>query len=158
MFSPVAGLLRRIIPPGGSFVSGIYIPEGMIVAVNSYAASHSKSNFYRDSSFIPERWLDSSDVFALACPPEGKMTDFTNDQRQVVQAFSMGPRNCIGQKLAMELMRMFVARLVWQFDFVLGDESQEWLNDMEVYVWYKRPPLMCKLRPVHCNSTGRATS
>jgi len=35
--------------------------------------------------FIPERWLGEDERYA-------------NDQRQVLQPFSFGPRNCIGKK------------------------------------------------------------
>lgn len=45
---------------------------------------HSESNFKRPFEFIPERWLDD---------PE-----FANDRRDCMQAFSVGARDCIGQK------------------------------------------------------------
>ena len=50
-----------------------------------YAASRYEGNFSRPLEFLPERWL-----------PEGA-TEFKNDQKEVIQPFSYGPRGCLGK-------------------------------------------------------------
>ena len=54
------------------------------MAVNHYAAYHSPLNFSRPEEFIPERFID--------------VAEFPDDRREVLQPFSMGPRNCIGKR------------------------------------------------------------
>ena len=54
------------------------------VAVPHYAAYHSDLNFKDPNSFIPERWLPG--------------TGYESDRKDVFNPFSVGPRNCIGQK------------------------------------------------------------
>ncbi|GAB1217298.1 hypothetical protein ATERTT37_006536 [Aspergillus terreus] len=53
------------------------------VAVHHLAAYHSPLNFEQPADFIPERFIDTSAF---------------QDQRDVLQPFSVGPRNCIGKK------------------------------------------------------------
>lgn len=59
--------------------------EQTVVACHHYASYHSSSNFAWPDSFIPERWL-------------GNDPRFTNDKKDVLQPFSLGPRNCLGKK------------------------------------------------------------
>jgi cytochrome P450 len=49
-----------------------------------WALYHNPAYFTQPDDFIPERWLGDP-IFA-------------NDERQAVQPFSVGPRNCIGKK------------------------------------------------------------
>ncbi|KAH7552687.1 hypothetical protein BM1_08638 [Bipolaris maydis] len=49
-----------------------------------YAAYHHSSNFKDPDSFIPERWLPGS--------------GYDGDRKNACNPFSVGPRNCIGQK------------------------------------------------------------
>lgn len=56
--------------------------------MSQFSAYHDARNFFEPESFHPERWLASN------------TTDprFVNDKRDVMQPFSIGPRNCIGKK------------------------------------------------------------
>jgi len=45
-------------------------------------------------------------------------------------------------------MRVILARVIWNFDFELCRESENWMNDMRVFfIWFKGP-FMVKLTPV----------
>ena len=143
LFTPLPGSMRRITPPEGSTISGIYIPGNTIVAVDSYAASHSPSNFRDPEAFIPERWLALEDLASHNVDQEFA-ANFKDDKKSVVQPFSTGPRNCIGQRLAMAQIRLIVARLMWEFDFEL-EGCNGWVDGIKVYTMYERPPLMCRL-------------
>lgn len=55
-----------------------------LVSVPQWAAHQSELNFSQPQEFIPERWLNDE--------------RFASDMRDVVNPFSVGPRNCIGKK------------------------------------------------------------
>lgn len=55
-----------------------------VVSVAPIATYHSESNFKHADQFIPERHL-------------GDPT-FASDNKDALQPFSVGPRNCIGRK------------------------------------------------------------
>lgn len=56
-----------------------------ILGVWQYSVYHDPTKFRLPDSFIPERWLEDS-------------KGFENDDRDLVQNFSYGPRNCVGMK------------------------------------------------------------
>ncbi len=58
-----------------------------MVACHRYASCHSSSNFALPDSFIPERWL-----------PDTQDAQVASDQKDVLQPFSLGLRNCLGKK------------------------------------------------------------
>ena len=130
LYSPAVPGFPRRVPKGGAMIDGGYVPEGVrsflslyckfcymntstnslgiqifanygtsveqaSVSVNHYAAYHSPLNFNRPQEFIPERFLD--------------VGNFPGDRREVLQPFSMGPRNCIGRRYVMLLLRSFSA-------------------------------------------------
>lgn len=74
MYPPVPGNLRRITSPEGRMIGGVFVPGGVFVAVDLWAAGRSASNFKRAEEFIPERWM--GDV------------EFESDNRKVIQVRS----------------------------------------------------------------------
>jgi cytochrome P450 len=54
------------------------------VTINHYACNTSIRNFTDPLLYVPGRWLGDA--------------KYANDQREVVQPFSVGPRNCPGKK------------------------------------------------------------
>ncbi|RAQ47341.1 cytochrome P450 monooxygenase [Aspergillus flavus] len=136
LYPPVpTGLQRRTLVP--TRISGCDIPAGTKVSVHQSAAYWSSTNFHAPDRFIPERWL-----------PEAKSdpsSPFYSDNRGVVQPFSTGPRNCIGRNLAYAEMRVILARVLWNFDLELCEESTQW-SDQKAYTLWEKPPLMCRLK------------
>jgi cytochrome P450 len=135
LFPPVPGTLARLTPPEGHVVAGAWVPGGTLVAVNHWAAFRSHANFHNSEVFAPERWLDDDGQY------EG-------DILKVVQPFSYGPRNCIGKPLAYAQVRLLMAKLLWNFDMELCEESADWLERLKIYLVYEKAPLMVKLTPV----------
>lgn len=45
-------------------------------------------------------------------------------------------------------MRLIMAKVLYAFDFELGLESENWLDQPTFILWQKKP-LMCKLRAVN---------
>lgn len=60
--------------------------------------------------FRPERYLPSSH------PLYNKA--FAHDCIKELPVFSLGPRACIGRELGWAEARLFIAKVVWQFDVI----------------------------------------
>jgi cytochrome P450 len=131
---PSPASFNRVTPPSGCDIAGRFVPGNTIVAVNQWSASHSPMNFNRVDEFLPERWMGGD--------------EFVGDRKKVVQPFSVGPRNCIGQNLANAEMRLILARLVWKFDMELAKESRNWMKDQKIWLTYEKRLLTVNLKPV----------
>jgi cytochrome P450 len=109
MYPPVAITMPRRVPPGGEIIEGNFVPQGMTVGVNHYSAYRHPSNFQEPNSFLPERWL----------PETRDAHPFNNDNKECMQPFSYGPRNCLGKNIARAEMRLLFAKLLFTFDWKL---------------------------------------
>ncbi|KAK4445140.1 cytochrome P450 monooxygenase rdc4 [Podospora aff. communis PSN243] len=133
LYPPVPSPLWRVTPEGGREICGGYVPGGTRVAVTSYAASRSEENFWDAEDFVPERWLGEDERYGM-------------DKREVVQAFSVGARNCLGQSLAWHEMRLILAKIIWNFDMELMEGSERW-NEQKCFVLWSKGPLMVRMVP-----------
>ncbi|MCJ1300839.1 hypothetical protein MMC08_003638, partial [Hypocenomyce scalaris] len=134
MHPPVPAGASRIVPPGGSTISGCWVPGGTLVTIPQFAAYHSPNNFAKPTSFIPSRWLEKHEPI------------FDNDRKAIFQPFSAGPRNCIGKNLAYAEMKLILAKMVWHFDMELVTTEGNWA-DQKVYLVFQRTQLLVKLTP-----------
>lgn len=50
--------------------------------------------------------------------------------------------------LAYVEMRVILARIIWNFDLSLAEESQDWLQRQKVYIFWDKGPLIVNLTPV----------
>ncbi|KAF3395109.1 Isotrichodermin C-15 hydroxylase, partial [Talaromyces pinophilus] len=134
MYPPVPSNLPRKVPKGGAIVNQHWISEGYktSVSVSHWSAYHSAQNFLLPNSFIPERWLDDQ--------------RFVDDKQDILQPFSYGPRNCLGKNLAYTEMRLVLARMLWNFDLELQEDSSTW-NQQNVYLFWEKPELNVKIIP-----------
>ncbi|KAL3477270.1 cytochrome P450 [Aspergillus californicus] len=132
------GLLRTV-PEAGDSIDGHWVPGGVSVSVGGWAASHNPANFRECDTFIPERWLDEGSVA------------FAADIKSGMQPFSLGPRGCIGRNLSYMEMRVILARLIWNFDFVSTDGVWQWdpegeMKHMKAYTTWQKPDLNVRVR------------
>ncbi|KAJ5364467.1 uncharacterized protein N7496_010180 [Penicillium cataractarum] len=134
IYPPIPSMLPRLVPQGGAFIDGQYVPAGVSVSISLYSAFHSKTNFKDPDCFIPERWL-----------PGPESARFVSDQKDALRPFSYGPRNCLGQHLANAEMRLILAKFLWHFDLELQPESLHWSVQNSFALW-SRPALWVKLR------------
>lgn len=81
---PGPGTFPRTVPASGKMICGQWVPGGYTVGVHHLATGRSRLNFQQADSFCPERWLGDE--------------NFSADKKTAMQAFSFGPRNCIGKK------------------------------------------------------------
>ncbi|KAH9904941.1 cytochrome P450 [Xylariomycetidae sp. FL2044] len=132
IYPPVPIGSPRVIPKGGQEILGRWIPEETRVSVHQYSTFHSEANFRNPESFAPERWLGDP--------------MYADDNQEAHQPFAYGPRNCLGQGMAMHEMRLILATLLYTFDLELCDESRRWSDQLSYSLWMKNP-LMCRLTP-----------
>ncbi|KAE9376744.1 cytochrome P450 ClCP1 [Stipitochalara longipes BDJ] len=132
LYPPAPVILGRVTPPEGCIIAGSFVPGNTVVSVNSWGASRSSTNFVRPNEFIPERWMGA---------PE-----FKDDKRKVVQPFSVGPRNCLGQNLAWLEIKIILARVIYNFDLELCEESRGWMERQKFYIVAERSELMVRLK------------
>ncbi|KAJ5693370.1 Cytochrome monooxygenase lcsI [Penicillium macrosclerotiorum] len=135
IYPPVPATIPRIVPKGGAMIDGKFVPEGTSVSGAHYSTYHAESHFADADSFIPERWLENRDK------------RFEADCRGSLQAFSLGPRNCLGRNLAYAEMRLIMAKILWSFDMTLGKALADWHIQKAYNIWEKKP-LMVTLSPV----------
>ena len=102
-------------PPGGT-VTGLdrktYPTEGFIVMVQGNIVMHDPQIFPKPYEFIPNRFLPDKSPF----PPIPK---------NAFRPFEKGPRDCVGQELAMLELRIVLALVLRKFAF---EEAYEELD------------------------------
>ncbi|KAI6351044.1 hypothetical protein MCOR31_012031, partial [Pyricularia oryzae] len=86
----------RIAAPGATTIVGHYIPEDIVVDINTWAVHHDPNSFTLPESFVPEPGLG-----------DGR---FMNGRLDAVKAFSTEPRSYIGKNLAYAQIRMVSTR------------------------------------------------
>tara|TARA_R110002003_G_scaffold109_5_gene9173 strand:+ start:50158 stop:51480 length:1323 start_codon:yes stop_codon:yes gene_type:complete len=134
----------RSVPSEGDTVCGEYLPGGTTVSVCMWAATHSTRNFRDPYVFRPERWLNRN----------GASTNSDRDKLGASNAFSLGPRGCIGKHLSYMEMRLIIGKLLWWNDIesVEGEGNEVWdpkgdYEKMKVYTNWIKPGLKVRLKP-----------
>ena len=148
IYPPVPTQANRVMPSGGVTVGGHWLPAGTIVQISQYVANHFPSNFTLAEEFHPERFLALADVESLHLM-DGATFDlkvFAEDERDVMQPFGVGPRNCIGRNLAYAEMRLILAKVLWHFDFVSTTQTGEWMKSQKTFVLWEKGPLWVEVK------------
>ncbi|KAL2021769.1 hypothetical protein VTK56DRAFT_6712 [Thermocarpiscus australiensis] len=145
---PAASNFVREVHEGGEIIAGQFVPEKTMVEVQQYAANHYSGNWHDPFSFRPERFLHKPDSETGEEARETGEKNAEGDRVEALQPFSVGPRNCVGKNLAYAEMRLILARIVYDFDLSLADESKDWLQRSRVYTVWEKTPLYVYLTPV----------
>ncbi|KAK4233267.1 Isotrichodermin C-15 hydroxylase [Achaetomium macrosporum] len=145
-YPPTAANIARDVHQGGAIIAGHFVPEKTTVEVQPYSMNHTSLHWHDPYAFKPERFLHKLDSEL----GEGRMDEenAVRDHLEAMQAFSVGPRNCIGRNLAYAEMRLILARIIYDFDLRLADECKHWLQRGRVYTVWRKPPLYVYLTPV----------
>ncbi|KAL9084269.1 MAG: hypothetical protein Q9159_005314 [Coniocarpon cinnabarinum] len=140
----------RMAPRSGAFVSGYWLPGGTNVYVQHFSAHRNPDSWAAPNDFAPERWTSAERDVA---------SPYHSDNRSAMHAFSLGPRRCIGEKLAYAEMHLILARLVFHFDMEVASSSKgsslpQW-EDQRTWPLWERLPYYVKLVPAshHENDT-----
>lgn len=90
--------------------------------------------------FHPERFLpDTHPLYEKT---------FARDDKSAYLPFSLGPRGCPGRNIALLQCRLFLAKLLWNFDMELS-RPVEWEESLKLYAIYQRPEVRVKFTPVN---------
>lgn len=91
---------------------GFLIPKGAIVNASHWCLEMDEEVFHSPEEFIPERWMDNSDL-----PTAG---------------FGFGRRTCPGQHLARNTLLLIVSQLLWAFHVRWKEGQQAKLETLEM--------------------------
>nr|XP_015215557.1 PREDICTED: cytochrome P450 3A40-like [Lepisosteus oculatus] len=131
----------RLYPPAGRVervckktieINGVTIPKGMVIMIPSYA-------LHRD----PEHWPE---------PEVFKPERFSKENKESIDPyaylpFGAGPRNCIGMRFAIIVMKMAIVQILQNFNIVTCKETEIPLElDNQGFIAPKRP-ITLKLVP-----------
>ena len=114
---PIPAALPRIVDHGGTKVAGEYITEGVVVSVPNFTTFRDERYFSRPHHFKPERWIVGS---------QPEYTGSTvKSAREAFHPFSLGPRQCIGKRLALREVSYILAKLIYTFEIESVGDSGE---------------------------------
>ncbi|CAK4630355.1 unnamed protein product, partial [Aphanomyces euteiches] len=92
--------------------STVFIPKGTSVQVYMGAMHRNSKYWSNPNTFIPERFIEGTPEWNVDLDLRGG-----KPHAFYFNPFSMGSKNCIGQRFAMTEMQLIVATLVSKYDF-----------------------------------------
>ena len=98
IFPPAAGLVSKVVPPGGDTYKGVFIPEGTKIGYCGWGLFRDKKIWGDDAHlFRPERWLETA-------------TEQLREMNAALEIiFGYGRWQCLGKNVAMiELNKVLV--------------------------------------------------
>ncbi|XP_048870338.1 cytochrome P450 3A30-like isoform X3 [Brienomyrus brachyistius] len=104
---PVAGRLERVCKKTIE-INGVIIPKGTVVMIPTFA-------LHRD----PDVWTDPEDFD----PERFNKKNKESIDPYLYLPFGAGPRNCIGMRFALVLVKLAIVEILQNFDIVLGKET-----------------------------------
>ncbi|PYI02741.1 cytochrome P450 [Aspergillus sclerotiicarbonarius CBS 121057] len=132
---PAPSGIQAMTAPGGIQVGDTYIPGNVEVKVPSLLLMTDPRYFPMGECFIPERWT-------------GEMPELIRDRRAYIP-FGYGAHSCVGKQLALNEMRVVVARAVHEFNISLGEhyDDDEFLEKRKDFLAVQLSPLYLKFSP-----------
>jgi cholestanetriol 26-monooxygenase len=100
-------------------LEGYLIPAGTQLSMNTDAVQRDPQYVHDADIFLPERWLASAVEARKGTPSE------VIDHRLLAGPFSFGPRMCLGARLAELEIKVFIARIVQDWEFCIDPESSK---------------------------------
>jgi cytochrome P450 len=102
----------------GAVIDSRHVPSGTTVSVDHWTTKHDSRYWDEPMVFKPERWLDKS----------------SQDVREASQSCSMGPQSCLDVNLAYLEMRIILAKMVFDFDWVLVNKDLDFLKETRLHL------------------------
>ncbi|KAJ0382269.1 hypothetical protein COL922a_012916 [Colletotrichum nupharicola] len=137
MHPPAATNGPQVVPPEGvTLADGTYITGGVTVFTPLHVYQRSSKYWKQPHDFIPERWTTRPDLII--------------DRRAFVP-FHYGRFDCVGKRLAMNVIRTTVAYTLWNYDFEVapGEDAERLHRESKFQLIVKPGSLNCvfKKRP-----------
>ncbi|CAL8109398.1 unnamed protein product [Orchesella dallaii] len=90
----------------------ITIPKGMSVCIPAWATNRNPEIFNDPEEFRPERFYKGIDGKLVTELEQNPMSQYS------MNSFGHGPRNCPGSRMAIELVKSVIARMLQEFKFI----------------------------------------
>ena len=131
LWPPAPVTMQRRTPKEGSLVDGDFVPGNTQIGVMTMGVQRNPQNFSKPDQFIPERWIDAE-----------RPADFNHDVRAFIP-FTIGQFSCLGKNLAYQELRLFMGKIVRNFDYAFapGFDPAEFDNN----ILYKGTLLISRL-------------
>ncbi|KAJ5931856.1 hypothetical protein N7516_006345 [Penicillium verrucosum] len=111
----VPNISPRCVQTGGITVGGEYIPERTVIGASIYTLMRNGDYFQKPDDYWPERWFVN--------PEAGIDSEALARAQKVVCPFGVGPRSCVGWKLAWLKLNVMLARTLFIYDIWLPPEA-----------------------------------
>ncbi|TID07058.1 Isotrichodermin C-15 hydroxylase [Colletotrichum higginsianum] len=123
---PINGRGSHRISPGAT-IDGLYVPKGVNVSADIWTIQRRPEYWALADKFRPDRWTDN-----------GPGTVFEHDVRTSYRPFLVGPRVCIGREMALQSIRLTVAKIAFVYDLEMANrDTFVWERDAgNDYVWH----------------------
>ncbi|MCJ1355069.1 MAG: hypothetical protein MMC33_005060 [Icmadophila ericetorum] len=113
---PVPSGIYRLTPASGlRLPNGTYLPGSVTIVAPPYNLQHLESCFPQPKEFIPERWIERSDLLL---------------NKSAYAPFNLGLHTCLGKSLAWMELRAVTSQLVMNYDVNFADEKSEGVGPM----------------------------
>jgi len=132
---PVAGLFDRSAVKDDD-LCGLKIRKGDLIVIIPNLCFTDERFFRQATEFIPERWLHSE---------EFKQEGYKNEPYSYIP-FSAGPRNCVGQHLAMIEAKIVLSLFIKTFKFKFSPDFK--FDLVEKFVYETHEPMLIELYPI----------
>ncbi|KAF7854777.1 hypothetical protein EAF04_010345 [Stromatinia cepivora] len=117
LYNPVPSGAHATTYPQGVEVEGIHIPGNVQVEMPHLVLMKDERYFPQSKEFIPERWTS-------------ERPELVKDRRAYIP-FGYGVHSCVGKTLALQELRLVVARVIRTFDIQFGPSHDEALFESE---------------------------
>ncbi|OLN95485.1 putative sterigmatocystin biosynthesis P450 monooxygenase stcF-like protein 3 [Colletotrichum chlorophyti] len=125
---PINGHGSHRVAAKGTAIEGVWVPAGTLVSADIYTIQRDPKCWAFPDEYRPERWLDESN---------GPGTPFEKDVRTSWRPFALGPRACIGREMALQSIRLSLAKIVYMFDLSLANRDMVWDRDVgSHFLWH----------------------
>lgn len=132
---PIPSGIPAVTPLEGIHFEDAYVPGSVEVKVPSQILMTDPRYFPEGECFIPERWT-------------GEMPGLIRDRRAYIP-FGYGAHSCVGKQVALNEMRLVIARAVREFTISLGDlyDDDQFLEETKDYIAVQLKSLYLKFSP-----------
>ncbi|KAI9811993.1 MAG: hypothetical protein M1827_004885 [Pycnora praestabilis] len=110
----------REILTGGITIDDVHYPEGTVLSVPTYTIQRTEKYFTDAEAFQPERWIVESANDEDEKSPKAEAIALA---KSAYYPFSLGPRKCLGQRMALMQISVALARTVWLYDMRLAPDK-----------------------------------
>lgn len=127
-YHPAAtGVLPRVVPKGGDWYEGKFLPEGTIIGIARWNMSRKNTVYGIDCHvFRPERWLESS--------PE----QVAKMEKSSELLFNVGKHRCLGERIALFELYKMTFEMMRRFDLANLDPLKPIQENINYGIWMQK--------------------